>query len=480
MAESRTEQDEILEQLAVPAVFLETLTELNGEPTSLEAYQLRFLNDHSDFRIVNKSRQIGFSTIIAAEAVTTAITRRGYKANFVSINQTEAGDKIEIARNLYHSIPDAFADESMQLKPVLWKDAENEIAFHRPPNVSTLVSQPASSAVRGGRKDIYLDEFAHVRDAAKIYKAALPAITRGGGRMTIISTPLGQSGLFYDIASDPSGFPQYSRHAIPWWECSVFVKPGMLADAIAMAPELDTLTRVKTFATDKLLAILQSIDLLDFQTEYEASFVDEAEAYYTWDLVLRGVNDEFPIWRNLPEGWEAEGSVTIGVDLAKTRDESVFTVIEHIETDDEPDRAEVRMVKSSQEPYDDQLDYLLRLIEDSGAKRVSIDATGVGAMFYERAKAQVKNCSVEGIVFTNAKKEKWATKFKGDLQGIPKVRFPRQPDLMRQIHGIRRVKSDAGFFKFSGGAGAKRDDYFWSLMLGLYGEGRRAARISGV
>lgn len=480
MADRQTE--DILAQLAQPTVFLEALTELNGEPTKLEPYQIRFLNDQSDFRLVNKSRQIGFSTVIAAEAVTTAIVRRSYKANFVSINQTEAADKIEIARNLYHSIPQEFAAEDLQLKPVLWKDAENELAFHRPPNVSTLVSQPASSAVRGGRKDIYLDEFAHIRDARKIYKAALPAITRGGGRMTIVSTPLGQSGLFYDIASNTDDYPEYSRHSVPWWECSVMVKPGMAADAMAMAPELDTLTRVTTFGTDKLLSILKGFggDLLGFQTEYEASFIDEAEAYYTWELIIGGVNDELAIWKALPPGWEPEGSVSIGVDLARDRDESVFTVVEHLERNGE-DIAEVRMMKTSQDEYETQLGYLLKLIEQSHARRVSIDQTGVGQMFVEQAKKKVKSdVNVEGVTFTNAKKETWATKFKGALQGRPTVIYPRLPDLMRQIHGIRRTKSEAGFYKFSGGTGAKRDDHFWSLMLALYGEGRRPARMSSL
>jgi phage FluMu gp28-like protein len=87
---------------------------------------------------------------------------------------------------------------------------------------------------------------------------------------------------------------------------------------------------------------------------------------------------------------------------------------------------------------------------------------------------------IEGVTFTNAKKEKWATKFKGELQGRPTVHYPRHTDLMRQIHGIRRTKSEAGFFKFSGGTGAKRDDHFWSLMLALYGEGRKPARISSL
>jgi hypothetical protein len=39
--------------------------------------------------------------------------------------------------------------------------------------------------------------------------------------------------------------------------------------------------------------------------------------------------------------------------------------------------------------------------------------------------------------------------------------------MMNQIHGIKRTKTENNFFKFSG----VKDDYFWSLMLALYGEG---------
>jgi len=462
-----------------PALFLETLTELNGGPLKLEPYQIRFLNDHSNFRIVNKSRQIGFSTVISGEGFAKAIMNPGYRANYVSVNQTEASDKIEIARNLYHSISDDFGGEA-GIKPVLWNDSEQELSFHRPPNVATMVSQPASSAIRGGRKDIYFDEFAHIRDAKKLYQAAIPAITRGDSRLTIVSTPLGQSGLFYDIASNSDAYPEYSRHSVPWWECQAMVKDGFIEEAIASAADMGTAERVQKFGTPKLLTILRSFggDLQSFATEYEATFVDETSAYYPWELIVNAVDDTHSMWRELPPGWEPQGSVAIGVDLAKERDESVFTVVEFIEAEDGERTAHVRLVKSSQDTYDSQLSYLLKLIKQSKATRVSIDQTGVGAMFVESAKSQVGSSMIEGVVFTNAIKERWATKFKGELQGVPTVRYPRHSDLMRQIHGIRRTKSEAGFYKFSGGSGAKRDDYFWSLCLALYGHGRNAARMS--
>lgn len=445
---------------------------MDASPFRLEPYQVRFLNDRSTFRIVNKSRQIGFSTIIGGETVQKACVRPAYKANIVSINQKEAADKITIAGNLYHSIPDAFKESEPALKPVLWTNSTDEISFHRPPNTSSIISQPASAAVRGGRKDIYFDEFAHIRDAVKLYRAAMPAITRGDSRLTIISTPLGQSGLFYDIASDERSYPQYSRHAVPWWECSAMVKPELYAEALAIAAQIDgSEDRVVKYGTDKLKVIFDGFggDLIGFQTEYEATFADEATAYFTWDLIVNCTDSELPIMREWNPNYEAKGYISIGVDLAKERDQTVFTVVEHL---DEGIK-KVLFTRATQDEYHEQFEYLRTLIIATRANRVTIDQTGVGQKFVEDAKRILTGTNIEGVVFTNAKKEKWATTFKGGMQ-TGMVSWPNISDLRRQIHGIKRTKTEMNFYKFSG----DHDDYFWSLMLALYGEGRVPARIS--
>ncbi len=445
---------------------------MDGQPFHLEPYQVRFLNDHSIFRLVNKSRQIGFSTIIGGETVHKAAVNPAYKANIVSINQKEAADKITIAGNLYHSIPDSFKETVPVLKPVLWTNATDEISFHRPPATSSIISQPASAAVRGGRKDIYFDEFAHIRDAVKLYRAAMPAITRGDSRLTIISTPLGQSGLFYDIASNEQAYPQYSRHAVPWWECSAMVKPELYGEALALAHLIDgSEDRVLKYGTDKLHVIFDGFggDLIGFQTEYEATFADETTAYFTWDLIVNCTDSELKVLREWNPNYESEGYISIGVDLAKERDQTVFTVVEHL--DDGKKR--VLFTRNTQADYNEQFDYLTVLVKATRANRVTIDQTGVGQKFVEDAKRLITGTNVEGVVFTNAKKEKWATTFKGDMQ-MGNVSWPDISDLKRQIHGIQRTKTETNFYKFSG----KSDDYFWSLMLGLYGEGRVPGRIS--
>lgn len=414
--------------------------------------------------------------MIAAEGLYSACTRPNYKANYISVNQEEAKDKIDIARSLYHSISDDLKESG--IKPVLWNDSESQLGFHGPPRTSLLISQPASSAVRGGKKDIYFDEAAHIRDFKKLYQAAMPAILRGEGRITVISTPMDESGLFYDILTDEEAYSQYTRHIVPWWEAPVMVKADRREEAIALAPVMDTYERVKRYGTDKLLSLFDGFgsDLMGFQTEFECKFVDEMAAFMTWELIISGtpnVDDKSYVFfgREIPMGWVPEGSISLGVDLAKERDESVFTLVESIQ---DPETEEihqyVRWIHTTQAPYKEQWEFLERIIRQVKPARISIDKTGVGNMLVEQL---THLPGIEGVVFNQAKKEFWATKFKGDLQ-VGRVHYPRHADLLKQIHGIRRTKTEGGLYKFSG----KKDDYFWSLMLALYGEGRAPVRFS--
>jgi phage FluMu gp28-like protein len=213
-------------------------------------------------------------------------------------------------------------------------------------------------------------------------------------------------------------------------------------------------------------------------TEYEAVFVDETTAYYPWQLIVDNIDPDLPVWmKAMPSTWHTDNRVSIGVDLAKERDETVFTVVEHVVDEDaNTTKRIVRYVSATQDNYDKQLESLIALAKRTKASRVSIDQTGVGQVFVEEAKRkahiEVPGCRFEGIVFTNDVKEKWATRFKGDLQ-LNAVALIDHPTLKRQVHGIQRTKTESNFYRFKG----PRDDYFWSLMLGLYGEGRVPSRI---
>lgn len=413
-----------------------------------------------------KARQIGLSTTISIETVHAACTRSRYEANIISVNQEEASSKLRTAAALYASIPSDL--EPHGWKPPKFRDAEDALAFHYPPDTSTIISKPGTHAVRGGAKSVYFDEAAFIEKFRQLYQAGVPAAIRGDNRITVISTPLGESGLYHSIITDHDKYPTYSIHVIPWWESRYMVREDALADAIALSPTLGTEERVKQFGNDKLKnEIFRAVDLITFQTEMECMFVDETEAFFPWDLVALAKDELLSSSRvfDRPVGDE----ISIGVDLAKKRDQTVFTVIQHLANPQagQP-RWIVKYVYQTQASYEEQFQELQKLVAQTGARRVSIDETGVGAIFVERAKREGLggDARVEGIVFTHDKKERWATKFKSDLQQ-GRGKYPAHPELMRQIHGIRRKKSDTGFYRFSG----EPDDIFWSLQLGIYGEG---------
>ena len=73
------------------------------ESARWEMFQLEHLCDDGTFRIENKSRQIAWSWLAAAEAIVEAVLY-GQSSIFVSINQAEAGEKIRYAKLVLQSL----------------------------------------------------------------------------------------------------------------------------------------------------------------------------------------------------------------------------------------------------------------------------------------------------------------------------------------------------------------------------------------
>lgn len=417
------------------------------------------MNDFSKFRAVAKARQIGFSWVMSGEILHRIVVNPGKEVDVVSINQKEASKKVVFAKNFYYTIP-----KESGFRPPIYTNAEFEFSLYDNPDTSYFISQPASSAIRGGEKDVYFDEFAFIRDARKLYDAAIPATTRGNSRLTIVSTPLGQSGLFFEIVKDRVRYPEYTVHTVPWWECSIMTRD--VADSTALAPDFDTDTRVRKWGTPAIVSIFNNMGIDAFQQEYECSFADETAAFYSWDLIVGCARDELNTQPYVPGA-----SYNIGIDVAKVIDKTVVTVST---SNEETGLSEIHKTFETRDAYAKQIEEFEKLIDAIKPSRVSIDATGVGAVIAEHLTAKYGGI-VEAIVFTREKKERWATSFKADMQS-GRVAFPRKRELMSEIHSIERKKSDVGNYIFRAREG-EHDDYMWSAMLSLYGEGRTAPNI---
>ena len=268
---------------------------------------------------------------------------------------------------------------------------------------------------------------------------------------------------------------------VPWWHSKFMVKGGTyedVAEAMLKAPEMGTEERIEKFASQKLIDILEigfaeGKGILEFQTEFECMFVDETEAYFPYELLVACRTNDKP-WQKWPNLYQSEYPLTMGVDLASKRDSTVITVVEH-----GPKKKLIyfQEISAGEQTYPEQFDTIKKLIKTIRPARISIDETGAGQYFGERARHGELETSgaVETINFTNDMKERWATTFKGDLQ-TDKVEYPNHQKFFAQTHGIKRKRTETGRFKFAGDP----DDFFWSAMLALYGEERVPVRFTSL
>src|SRR5687768_10124973 len=214
------EQAEVVEALAFayPTWFFEVLSELDeGKPLVLEDFQIRILLDfQSKLSITNKCRQAGGSLIFAAEEFYKAYTQKNYRCDIVSKTLSGSADNVAYVRRLWDSLP-------MKYKIPLEVDNVLSIGFHKK-NPSLIKSFAPTTSVRGGRKSILCDEFAHwpTDKQELIFTAALPAIMNGELAFRLVSTPLGDMNKFADIylnrKNDRGEYPyrNFSRHKFIW------------------------------------------------------------------------------------------------------------------------------------------------------------------------------------------------------------------------------------------------------------------------
>lgn len=240
-----------------------------------------------------------------------------------------------------------------------------------------------------------------------------------------------------------------------------------VAESTAIAKDYGTMERVEKWGTDSIRSIFLNMGLDAFQQEYECSFADETVSYYPWGTIISCVDDSLN-QQLLPPGLQ----YNVGIDVGKKVDKTVVTVSS---VDEDTEIQTVHKVFETRSDYATQVDAMKRVIKSLNPKRVSIDATGVGEVIAEALQTEFGGV-VEKITFDVHNKQNWATSFKGDLQ-TNKVRFPRDRNMLKEIHAIERTKSEAGNYLFRARSG-EHDDYYWSMMLSLYGRGRSAPLIN--
>ncbi len=455
----KRDEQEFADWIASERGFLEGLATFEDEPLVLEPYQRTVLDfevrpgRRPRFRWITKARQVGFSFLIGCEALARCHLTDHHRATVVSYNMADAKEKIVVARAIHEALPLAFQ------KPLV-TDSKTELAFGsatgRHGRMSRLVSHP-SKAPRGRSGDVYLDEIAHYMHDREVFTGATALVARSRGQLTGCSTPLGRRGVFWEVATEEDKpYPRFQRFEIPWWLCSTFCSNPWAA--MILAPGLPTEERVARFGSEAIKEQFDALPLEDFQQEYECLFVDEAVAFYPHALI-GPCTREIAVAEDPSDVPRPKGRLTGGYDVGRTRDRSVFTLFD-------THKGERRMVMNcvlNRVKYAAQEGLLRRALNMLPIASLKIDKTGIGANLAENLETDFPQ--VEGVHFTNSRKEQLAVDFKVLLQG-ERIVLPKDRKLVSQIHSVRRRVTAQGNIVFD--AERTRDghaDMFWACAL---------------
>lgn len=461
--------------------FLDLPDAANDETAQWELFQLQHLNNDSQFDIVNKSRQAGYSFTIAAEAVADGIDRKRSTYIFVSINQDEAAEKIRYAKAVIEALP-------LKRQPHLIIDNTLELEFE---NGSRLISHPCRPVRGKAKARVYLDEFAHYPKDREIYASAVP-VTSKGGSIRIGSSPLGASGMFWEIfAERMRTYPGYTRRMVPWWVIRALSKD--VPEAKKIAGFMTTEERVRLFGTARLINIFENMPLDDFQQEYECAWVDESVSWITWDEIKKNQVDaqEGRLWfrlaktvdeamRAIDETAQAvrdgtiENALSGGMDVGRKHDLTELTFVGKSMTSDTPYRLGISLSKA---PFEDQKAVALKALERLPITQFLIDQNGLGMQLAEQINS-IHGSRAQGVDFTAGSKELWAVEIRVRMQKA-QVPIPLDRDLAYQIHSIKKIITAAKNVVFDTAANEKHHaDKFWSLALAVWAANRSESRMT--
>lgn len=435
-----------------------------------EHFQIDLWDDDSTFRHDRKSRQIAYSWSCAANAVAQAILKKR-ESIFISINQEESQEKIRYAKRILDAI-------KLGGLPTADRSSMGELEFSTGVRISSF---PAKAARGRSGADIYLDELAHVRDARTIYSGSLP-VTSKGGRIWMGSSPLGSSGLFWEVGEQKlQPYPGYNRKTTPWWEIYSFC--NNVREARKQAPHMLTRDRVLKYGVDRIVQIYLNMPEEDFQQEYECIYVDETTAWISWEEIRNAQTDPYCISVECkstltPEVWEAISAIAAairsgkveqvlsgGVDIGRTRNTTELFFVGISTTNTYPLRLCITLDNVE---YDDQLLVLLSVLEQLPVVSVSIDQTGIGNNLAENAAKKYPNIALP-VTFTNPLKKLWATDAKMLIQQH-RTPIPTDKALAYQIHSIKKIVTEGHAVVFDTVKNEKHHaDKFWAWALALAG-----------
>lgn len=249
-----------VEKFLDPKFYLENFTKIKGKEPGLipfilnEAQKDLFntLKRHNRI-IINKARQIGFSTAISGWMFHKTITTPGTTTALIAHKADVAADFLDRVKVFLQSIPES-------MRPVTHYNSKYEISFPKPID-SRIVVMCGENVGRGFTiHNALCSELAQWPDADAMM-AALEAAVPASGKIVIESTPFGVGNLYHRKWSNKNN--GYEKKAYGWWwhyseEEIEFIRQGMDPLIFAQEYELEFLASGRQVFDPYLIRKLQA------------------------------------------------------------------------------------------------------------------------------------------------------------------------------------------------------------------------------
>jgi len=387
-------------------------------------YQLRIIESPAQFKIINKSRQVGISYLLAAWGLIRAIFNDEVVL-IVSPSERQSKHLMKYAYDLLRILENDFNIRKEE-------ETKTSLIFAGGGAFYSLPANPRT--IRGFSADLIdFDEFAHFQhgDDKAIWEAALPSISRGG-EVYISSTPFGKYNLFYELWHNEDF--KADRFVINYKDC----------------PHLD------------VEEIRNSVDERTFAQEYDNTFIEDEESQEFTEKLIRSCIDN-----EITPGIPDNAILLAGVDIGRKEDLTAVAIIEKVQ-----DGSEWKYILRDWHTwrnlsFQEQEQRLRHLIANNSFENVNIDATGLGMMLAENLAREFNH--VRQITFTADAKEKMVLNLKKLMQ-TGKFVMPDDAFIISSFRAIKRKYTEGNILKFESERNAEigHADLFWAIALALY------------
>ncbi len=403
----------------------------------LYGWQRRLIDDDSRFRVVLKSRAVGGSFTIALESVTQSLLRDNCTILIISYSLRQSIEVFRRVREIISSLRKVqviHGADTYVLDDVI-REAGSYLELGNGSRVVSLPNNP--DALRGYRADmVYVDEAAMFRDDSGLKTAVMLTTAAKNGRVTLVSTPKGRRGWFYEAYRDAVEKKTWSLHRIHY----------------SMSPHI---------SKHDIEALRKTLSPLEWAQEMELEFLEESNAAFPYEIILSCVSD----YIQTPQ--ESSNPTYIGIDFGRYRDSTVLTAVEKTEDD----KLRITLIREMQkQDFNTQISAILDLINTLNPAVVYLDKTGLGIPLYDILSKQVGN--IVGVTMTSGVKEALIMTLSNVLYSRRLIIPASAEKLVNQLRAFRAEHRGP---KISYGAEqGEHDDYVISLALAVYAATKHA------